>query len=48
MLQSLNQPDLAAAMQARYAAAERMLASDDAIEGPRAFSEKRKPRWTGR
>ncbi len=27
---------------------ERMLASDDAREGPRAFVEKRSPRWTGR
>jgi enoyl-CoA hydratase/carnithine racemase len=26
----------------------RMLASQDYIEGPRAFSEKRKPAWTGR
>jgi len=27
---------------------ERMLASDDAQEGPRAFTEKREPRWQGR
>ena len=27
---------------------ERMLASDDALEGPRAFAEKRDPYWQGR
>jgi crotonobetainyl-CoA hydratase len=27
---------------------ERMLRSDDAVEGPRAFAEKRAPRWQGR
>jgi len=27
---------------------ERMLASDDAQEGPRAFAEKRQPTWSGR
>jgi crotonobetainyl-CoA hydratase len=47
MLQSLALPDLAAALRARYPAAERMLASDDAREGHRAFVEKRKPRWQG-
>ena len=25
-----------------------MLASDDALEGPRAFAEKRAPHWSGR
>ena len=48
MLQSLAEADLAAAMTRRYPAAERMLASEDAKEGPRAFAEKRKPRWQGR
>ena len=27
---------------------ERMMLSEDAIEGPRAFAEKRKPQWKGR
>ncbi len=48
MLQSVAEPDLEAAMLRQYPAAQRMLASDDAKEGPRAFAEKRKPRWLGR
>jgi enoyl-CoA hydratase/carnithine racemase len=47
MLQSVSEPDLAAAMRRQYPAAERMLASEDAREGPRAFLEKRKPKWLG-
>jgi crotonobetainyl-CoA hydratase len=48
MLQSLGERDLQAAAGRRYPAAERMLASEDAREGPRAFAEKRKPVWRGR
>ena len=48
MLQSFNQPDLQVAMTANYPAALRMLASQDALEGPLAFAQKRKPVWTGR
>lgn len=48
MLKSLEEPDFAKAMTQRYEAAERMLASQDAIEGPSAFAQKRKPNWTGR
>jgi enoyl-CoA hydratase/carnithine racemase len=48
MLQGLAEPDMAKAIGARYPAAERMLASQDAHEGQRAFVEKRTPRWSGR
>ena len=48
MHESAAEPNLAAAMERRYPAAERMLASEDAKEGPRAFAEKRKPQWLGR
>ncbi len=47
MLQSLAQADLASTMHQNYDLAQRMLNSADAIEGPRAFSEKRQPRWSG-
>ncbi|MGE0331803.1 MAG: enoyl-CoA hydratase-related protein [Ramlibacter sp.] len=47
MMQSTACRDLEEAMHATYPAAERMLASADAKEGPRAFAEKRAPRWSG-
>ena len=46
-LTGLDRP-LAEAMAATYEAEERRKASGDALEGPRAFAEKRQPRWMGR
>jgi crotonobetainyl-CoA hydratase len=48
MLRSLAQADLASPMHEYYPLAQRMLASDDAREGPKAFAEKRPPKWTGK
>lgn len=39
---------LTALREGRVPEYDRMLASDDAREGPEAFAEGRKPRWTGR
>ncbi|MFF7710273.1 enoyl-CoA hydratase-related protein [Pseudomonas sp. NPDC007930] len=47
MLQSLREADLNATLHEDYPMAARMLASQDAVEGPRAFAEKRTPRWAG-
>lgn len=48
MLESLAVPDLKTAIEMRYSEAERMLRSEDAIEGQKAFVERRKPVWRGR
>jgi dehydration protein DpgD len=46
-LEGLGKP-LAEAMATPYPLMQRLFSSEDAREGPRAFAEKRKPRWTGR
>ena len=45
---NLDHAALSDAIGADYPAVGRMLASEDAVEGPRAFAEKRAPRWRGR
>ena len=43
----LDHASLDEAMKASYTELDVMLTSDDAKEGPEAFSEKRSPNWTG-
>ena len=45
---NLDYVTLEEAVRADYPAAQKMQASKDAIEGPRAFAEKRAPIWLGR
>ena len=47
-LQGLSTPDIAVACRVEYLPVPVMKSSEDYIEGPRAFSEKRKPNWLGR
>jgi crotonobetainyl-CoA hydratase len=50
ILKGLGEPDLEAAMreQENYPAFYKWRRAEDTIEGPKAFAEKRSPRWQGR
>jgi enoyl-CoA hydratase/carnithine racemase len=45
---SLDEPTLQAAMTTTYPMVKANLESQDYIEGPRAFAERRKPNWQNR
>jgi len=46
-MSGLDSP-LEIALSRKYSEFERAAASEDFVEGPKAFAEKRKPNWTGR
>lgn len=50
LMRGLDEPSLAEAIRNErgYPAPAAMLASEDYVEGPRAFAEKRRPQWKGR
>ena len=50
VMRGLDEPSLEAALkgQSRYGAVAALYKSEDFVEGPRAFAEKRPPQWKGR
>ena len=47
-MQSLNEASLPTSIAAHYDQVRAMIKSEDFIEGPKAFAEKRPPQWKGR
>jgi len=47
-LETLGKPDLRTAIESSYDTVRTVLKSEDFVEGPRAFAQKRKPDWKGR
>lgn len=47
-LQGLSTPDISVACRTEYWPVQHMKQSDDYVEGPLAFAQKRKPEWKGR
>ena len=48
VMTGLAHADIEDAMSAKYESVNNLFKSEDFIEGPLAFSEKRKPNWTGK